>query len=163
MNPETTLTQHDIENICRAQGIVFKHSHRITDGFTNEVHLLNDDIILKVCIRATNVDRFRIESKMLKHKNTIAKPKLIAEDFSGRIIKQPYILMEYITGRPLGSVWHTLKDSEREALIKDISHNLKIINQTPLDYLFEKQEKWGDKLADDFANIAPANQIPDIL
>jgi len=151
MNPETTLTEQDIRNICDKHGIVFSHAQRVTEGFTNEIHRINDDIILKVCIRSDNLDRFRIETKVLQHKDGIAKPKFIADDFSGDVIDAPYILMSYVEGQSLGAIWHKLTDQNREALIADIATSLRQFNDIPVRMLFDEDKLWGDSLVDGFA------------
>ena len=151
MNPETTLTKQDIKNICDKYGITLSHTKRITDGFTNEVHLINDDVILKACIRTDNIDRFKVESKVLQHKDDIAKPKFIADDFSGSVINPPYILMSYVEGQSLGSIWHTLSDQTREMLISQIADSLRKFNGIPISMLSDVHELWGDSLVNGFA------------
>jgi aminoglycoside phosphotransferase (APT) family kinase protein len=150
MNPETTLSEQDIRHICEANSLDYASSVRVTTGFTNEIHLINDSVILKVCIRADNVGKLHIEASMLKSAVAFAKPHLLAEDFTCQIISQPYLLMEYVPGKPLGSVWHTFDDTTRGRLVNQIVRNLQLINTISSDELFETQTPWGDKLLADF-------------
>jgi len=150
MNPETTITLQDIKNICRENGIKYQSAKRITDGFTNEVHLINNEIILKVCTRPDNIDNFIIEVKALENDDTIIKPKFITADFSKQVIKQPYILMSYVSGTSLGSLWHTLDHENRQSLIEDIAVNLKKFNAIKPGSFFQKEFQWGDDLINRF-------------
>lgn len=151
MNPETTLTTEDIQAICKNHGITYKTDRRITTGFSNEVHLINNEVILKVCTRPENIERFIVEEKMLIYEGNFLKPKLIAVDSSKRIIPSEYILMKYVPGDPLGFIWHTLDDITRESLIKDISITLRGINQTDPVAIFDTHEKWGDYIVNRFS------------
>ena len=152
MNPETTLTTKDIQAICKHHGIDYKTDSRITTGFSNEIHLINNEVILKVCTRPENIERFIVEEKMLAYEGNFLKPKLIAVDASKQIIPNEYILMEYVQGEPLGFIWHTLDDVTRESLTKDISITLRGINQTDPLAIFDTHEKWGDYIANRFGN-----------
>jgi len=148
MNPETTLTTREIQAICAHHNILYKTHQRITTGFSNEVHLINNEIILKVCTRPENIERFTVEEKLLAHDGSFLKPKLIAADFSKEIIASEYILMEYIEGEPLGFIWHTLDDITRESLIKEISATLRGINQINPTDIFTNYKQWGDHIVD---------------
>lgn len=150
MNPETTLAQKDIQVICNHHGIIYKTDQRITTGFSNEIHLINNEVILKVCTRPENIDRFTVEEKMLAHDEGFLKPKLIAADFSKQIIPSEYILMEYVDGDPLGFIWHTLDNTARASLVKEISTTLRDINQINPSEIFDTHEKWGDYIANRF-------------
>ncbi len=155
MNPDTTLSEQDIKNICTHNNIAYRDSVRITTGFTNEVYLINGDTILKVCTRSENLNRFKVESKILKYKTSFTKPKFIADDFSNNIIPKPYILMGYVKGQALGSIWHNLNDSTRENLIRIIAANLKVINAIEANLIFDTEKKWGDDLSTNFTKKAP--------
>lgn len=148
MNPETTLTTKDIQAICKKHDISYVSDQRITTGFSNEVHLINNKIILKVCTRPENIERFTVEEKLLAHDGTFLKPKLIAADFSKETIPSEYILMEYIEGEPLGFIWHKLDNITRESLIKEISATLRGINQIDPKDIFANYKQWGDHIID---------------
>ena len=133
MNPETKLTQSQVELICAKHGIGYKSHQRITSGFSHEVHRLNDDLILKV-FNSTIPKVFNAELAMLESSLDFPKPKLIARD-SGELIGRSYIIMSFVPGVSLGTVWHTANNSQREQLIKVISNSLKIINTLDPDKL----------------------------
>lgn len=105
-------------------------------------------MILKVCTRPENIERFTVEEKLLAHEGDFLKPKLIAADFSKEIIPNEYILMEYIDGDPLGFIWHTLDDASRESLIKEISATLRGINEIEPTDIFTTYKQWGDHIVD---------------
>lgn len=151
MNPETTLTPQDIQAICAHHSISYQSDKRITTGFSNEVHLINGKIILKVLSRPENIERFTVEKKMLAYDGDFLKPKFIAADFSKELISSEYILMQYVEGDVLGFIWHTLDDETRESLIKQISETLQGINEINPGYLFDTHKKWGDGIANGFA------------
>lgn len=148
MNPETTLTTRDIQAICAHHDISYKTDTRITTGFSNEVHLINNEVILKACTRPENIERFTVEEKMLTHNGNFLKPKLIAADFSKEIIASEYILMEYIEGESLGFIWHRLDNANRESIIKDISETLRGINEIDPTDIFTTYKQWGDHIVD---------------
>lgn len=148
MNPKTTLTTKDIQAICERHGVLYKTNSRITTGFSNEVHLINNEIILKICTRPENIERFTVEEKLLAHEGDFLKPKLIAADFSREIIPSEYILMEYIEGDPLGLIWHELEDTIRESLIKEISQTLRGINHIDPKDIFTTYKQWGDHIVE---------------
>jgi aminoglycoside phosphotransferase (APT) family kinase protein len=150
MNPKTTLSPEDIAKICSAHGITFANTKRITTGFTNEVHLINDSIILKVCVRSDNAHRMELEARLLEGSYDFSKPKFIGKDFSNTIIPVPYILMEFMHGVSLGSIWHTLSNDTREGLVKDICRNLKVINQIEVKAVLPAAGRWSQVLFQNF-------------
>lgn len=152
MNPKTTLSPEDIAKICSAHGITFANTNRITTGFTNEVHLINDSIILKVCVRSDNVQRMELEARLLEGPYDFSKPKFIGKNFSNTIVPAPYILMEYVRGVSLGSVWHTLSHDSRETLVRDICRNLKVINQIDINEALPGAKQWSQTLLDNFSH-----------
>jgi aminoglycoside phosphotransferase (APT) family kinase protein len=150
MNPRTTLTSVDIAKICDAHGIKFASAKRVTSGFTNEVHLINDSIILKVCVRPDNARRMELESRLLEGPYDFRKPKFLGKDFSNTIIPMPYILMEYVHGVSLGSIWHTLANDTRERIVRDICRNLRAINHIDAREVLPGATRWSQALLDTF-------------
>ena len=133
MNPETKLTQAQVELICTTHGIPYSSHERITTGFSHEVHRLNDDLVLKV-FNATIPKVFNAELAMLGSDLAFPKPKLIASD-DGTLVGRSYIIMSYIPGSPLGTVWHNATDLQREHLIEAVSNALRTINMLDPDRL----------------------------
>lgn len=145
MNPETKLTQAQVELICSTHGIPYSSHERITTGFSHEVHRLNDDLVLKV-FNATIPKVFNAELAMLGSDLAFPKPTLIASD-DGALIGRSYIIMSYIPGVPLGTVWHGATDLQRECLIEAVSSTLRMINTLDPDQLSgDSFTSWSDQL-----------------
>lgn len=145
MNPETKLTDAEIKAICSRHGIAYKHHARITTGFSHEVHRLNDDLIIKIFNTYDKNDkqRFTTESAVLSSNLPIKKPRMIASVGGSDIIDRSYILMSYVAGKPLGSVWHLATATQREALIKEICDSLRLINKIiPAELGLAEVESW---------------------
>lgn len=149
MNPETKATIDQIKAICKKYGIEYKSHSRITIGFSNELHRINDDLVIKIYNTYGNNEstRFNIESELLASDAPFLKPKLIASDGSRELIDRDYIIIPYIQGKNLGSVWHLATDSQREELIKTISDSLKIINTLKISSFDQsEQQSWEEKI-----------------
>jgi aminoglycoside phosphotransferase (APT) family kinase protein len=71
------------------------------------------------------------------------KPKSIVTDYDKNIGKN-YVIMSYIPGASLGSVWHKTNDRQREVLIKDICNVLKNINEVDPSILDDKSNSWQE-------------------
>jgi hypothetical protein len=146
MNPITTLKSEDIKAICRRHGIRYASHERITTGFGHEVHRLNDDLVIKL-FNKTSHKNFLCESRMLAVEDSrILKPELVAI-YQGGDNERSYIIMSYVEGVSLGSVWHLANNVQREQLVYQISGILKAfqdINPALLD--FELHESWRDYL-----------------
>jgi len=142
MNPKTKLTIDQLKAISKKHGIVYKSHERINTGFSHEVHRLNDDLIIKL-YDPREPKRFQIESKLLGSDLTFLKPKLIVAD-EGQEIGRNYVIMSYIPGTSLGSVWHEANDVQREALIKDISQILRTINKLDTAIVADEYNSWQE-------------------
>lgn len=127
MNPDTKITLLQIKQICEKHGIVYLSHERITQGFSHEVHRLNNNLILKI-FNKEHADKFQTERALLASNGNFQKPKLVASDASNDILDRYYIVMSYIPGKSLGSTWHLANDTQREKLISSICKNLQVIN-----------------------------------
>jgi aminoglycoside phosphotransferase (APT) family kinase protein len=130
MNPDTKLTTQQLEYICARQGIHCQSHARITTGFTHEVHRINNDLILKL-FNTEDRRYFMTESALLASSLSFAKPKLIANEMKDEVIDRDYIIMTYVPGESLGSVWHLATEQQREVLIKEVCSSLQIITSIP--------------------------------
>lgn len=128
MNPDTKLTVEQLKTICEAHGITYKSHGRITAGFSQEVHRLNDDLVIKLYNTTDDPSRFKTEAALLGSELPFLKPKLIAAD-DGEEIGRSYVIMSYIPGVSLGGVWHTATNEQRERLIRQIAETLQVINE----------------------------------
>lgn len=145
MNPETKLTQEQVKLICAEHGIAYVSHERITTGFSHEVHRLNDDLVLKI-FNATIPTVFNAELAVLKSNLDFPKPRLIASN-KGELIGRSYIIMSYIPGVSLGTVWHKASASQREQLIKAVCKSLQTINELPPEQLGgEDFSSWSNHL-----------------
>ena len=133
MNPETKLTKEQVKLICEEHGIDYVSHERITTGFSHEVHQLNNDLVLKI-FNATIPKVFNAELAMLASDLPFPKPRLIASN-KGELIGRSYIVMSYVPGVSLGTVWHKARNDQREQLIKVVGKSLQIINELNPDRL----------------------------
>lgn len=128
MNPNTKLTTDQLKEICATHGMAFQSHERITTGFSQEVHRLNKDLVIKLYNTTEDPSRFRIEAALLGSNLPFLKPKLIASS-QGNAIGRSYVIMSYVPGVSLGGVWHLASEKQRERLVKQISETLKDINK----------------------------------
>ncbi|HUC96251.1 MAG TPA: phosphotransferase [Candidatus Saccharimonadales bacterium] len=134
MNPETKATGKQIQEICRRYNIQYRFHSRVTVGFNHELHRLNDDLVIKIYNVHGEDDskRFRLESALLAYDAPFLKPRLIASDDTRQLIDRDYVIMSFVPGKSLGSVWHLGSDEQREKVIKTICNSLKVINTLSL-------------------------------
>ncbi len=155
MNPDTKLTVEQLRTICARHGIPYILHNRINSGFSHEVHRLNNDLVIKLFNYPKKSEKFTTELAMLSSSLPFLKPKLIASYKAVSDLERSYIIMSYVDGISLGSVWHKANNIQRESLIKGIASNLRMINQVDISALkLEKSEPWhislpkgGNKLA----------------
>ncbi len=144
MNPETKLTLEQLKAICSRHDISYEHHERITTGFSHEVHKLNDDLIIKIFNYDENDNqRFKTESSVLASTLPIKKPKLIASSEPNEDLDRSYIIMSFVEGKSLGSVWHLATNIQRETFIKEVCESLRLINGiVPSDLALTEVESW---------------------
>lgn len=104
---------------------------KIAVGFTNEVYAVDDDYILKVCVRADNVKPFGREAVFYRQfEGTLPVPKVLAYDTSRSLLDHDYMICTRIRGANLYNVWHELSHQQREDLIRQLCGLLRQINDT---------------------------------
>ena len=166
MNPETKASVEQIKEICRKYGIRYYSHKRITVGFNHEVHRLNDDLILKIYNVRNRDDskRFKLESAILSSGANILKPRLIASDDSRELIDRDYLIMSFIDGISLGSVWHEGSDEQREKVIRQICDSLRVFNTLSLsEYDISGPRDWEDMISVRFNDYVARLQDKSIL
>jgi len=142
MNPDTRLTQEQLELICSRHNIPYRSHNRIDSGFSHEVHRLNDDLVIKL-FNTDSSRHFDAEAAMLASGADFPKPRLIASNNPTEEIDRAYVIMTYVDGTSLGSKWHLATDLQRENLVKEISHALRTINQiNPSEIALEAEDSW---------------------
>jgi len=126
MNPDTKLTVTQIKSVCEEHGIKYFFHKRIKTGFSHEVHRLNDDLVIKI-YNPEDRQNFMTETALLGSSLEFPKPTLIT---TGTLHdnNRPYLIMNFVRGWSLGGRWHLATDMQRERLIKQICHSLKVIN-----------------------------------
>jgi aminoglycoside phosphotransferase len=148
MSPETKLTNEQVKVICDRHDIPYQSHSRITTGFTHEVHRLNDDLILKL-YNGEDGRFFETEAALLASRLPFKKPTLIASATKDVIVDRDYIVMSFVPGRSLGSLWHLATEKQRESLIEDICRSLQVINEvSPIDIGLEASEAWLDQISE---------------
>lgn len=148
MNPETKTSKNQIKQLCDLHGIDYISSERVTVGFSNEVHLVNDNLVIKIYLPQDR--RYEIELKALQLDLDIQKPKVIAYGLANNIIDHEYIFMTRISGAPLGHVWHMCSKSKRESLICDyINAQKEITKIAPKEFGFDTSRDWYQILRSD--------------
>lgn len=142
MNPDTKITLPQIKEICKKHHITYSSHKRITYGFSHEVHRLNQDLIIKI-FDAKHIGKFQTERAALASEYNFQKPKFIASGTPDDSFDRYYIIMSYIPGKSLGSMWHQVNDTQREKLIADICKNLQIINKVdPVSLGLQHKTSW---------------------
>ena len=142
MNPDTKITSIQIKRICEKHGITYRSHERITYGFSHEVHRINDDLIIKI-FNAEHIEKFQTERTALASDCNFQKPQLIANGAPDDILDRYYIVMSYIRGKSLGSMWHIANDAQREKLIASVCKNLQVINTIdPTSVELQNKTSW---------------------
>ena len=153
INSKAGLTKAQIAKLCRHHKLPYQDSCRIEVGFTNEIHTINSNLILKVYLDSQI--KYQTEVAILKTKTNFSKPKLICYGEPNQFIGHNYIFMSLIEGLPLGHVWHKLTPNQRQSLIKDYISALRQINQLPADILPPAAgDNWYQIIRDDISNDA---------
>lgn len=102
------------------------HVSRINIGFTNTLYNVDDRFIIKICTDESNEGKFK---KEINFYNSNRDNELIPKLYSSSTIKTdiPYMyeILEKIDGVALYDVWHTLEESKREEIIKQLCDVMK--------------------------------------
>lgn len=128
MNTETKLTSEQLKTICFRHNIKLESHSRLTAGFSHELHRINKDLVIKL-YSWHNPGSYKTELALLASTLPFKKPSLVANSERGDGIDRDYIIMTYVPGTSLGSIWHLAIERQREALIKEICQSLRTINR----------------------------------
>lgn len=131
---------------------------RIEIGFTNEVYLVNDDFILKVCEDENNEEKFEREVFFYNlFRDKIPVPKIRVFDNTKKIYGKFFMIYPKIEGNNLYSRWHLLSNEERKKIIGQLCEILREINKSPYDEFVKKFKlnssvSWHDKILNQIQN-----------
>ena len=147
MPPKTSVSNTRIDEIFSIYKLATKPTiRRITVGFTNEIHQV-DNYIIKIYVRPDGEKSFDIESAFYKNLyGEVMVPKLVVADKSQKLIGKPFIIYKIIQGEPLGNTWHTLTDSERKNIIRAVCEQIKLIRETESKPQLEAGETWQQQI-----------------
>lgn len=137
-------TNNLIKDICKASGIKCDSVKRADSGFTNIVHIVNDEYVVKVASPFTKPEKLQKEIAFYKNIKIDAMPDYVT---SGKIFDKDYLIIRKLSGKSLYSVWHTLSDNERKDAVIQIAHILNELHMQKGDFLAKKfvQTDWVGK------------------
>ena len=99
---------------------------KINVGFTNSLFSVDDKYIIKICKNKENENKFLKEIEFYKHnENNPYIPKLYSYHVSENEKDYSYIVIEFVKGKTLYNVWHTLDEKERKEVIENIVNLMK--------------------------------------
>jgi len=99
---------------------------KINVGFTNTIYNVNNKYIIKICSDTNNEPKFQKEIDFYNaNKDNNLIPKLYYSDTSKQYIPYFYEILEKIKGVTLYNVWHTLSETEREDVIRQLCDAMK--------------------------------------
>jgi serine/threonine protein kinase len=99
---------------------------KINVGFTNTIYNVNNKYIIKICSDTNNEPKFQKEIDFYNaNKDNNLIPKLYYSDTSKQDIPYFYEILEKIGGVTLYNVWHTLSETEREDVIRQLCDAMK--------------------------------------
>lgn len=122
--------------------------NKINVGFTNTLYNIDDKYILKICTDINNENSFKNEISF--YENNIDNPyipKFILGDISKNDIPYFYEILEKVEGVSLYNIWHTLKEEEREDIIKQLCTALKGFHYSkkePYDWLQYQKDLFNE-------------------
>ncbi len=117
------FTVHRLESVVTVTPI---HS-----GFRNNLHLINEKYILKVCGEKTNEQDFVKEAYFYTFfRGKIPVPNVVIFDNSKQQIPYFYMIYELIAGDTLFSRWSTFGVEEKRQVVQALARILKTINTT---------------------------------
>lgn len=117
---------------------------KVNVGFTNTIYNINQKYILKICTKESNEENFQKEINFyLKNEKNTYIPKLIEQSTTKKEIPYFYEVLEKVEGVSLFHIWHKLKETEREDIIRQLCGALKEFHQEkgkPYDWCeYQKQ------------------------
>lgn len=102
---------------------------KINVGFTNTIYKVNDEFIVKICTNSDNENNFVKEIDFYKiNKDNNLIPKLKYFDIDKKDIPYFYEIIEKLDGVSLYTVWHTFSEEQREDVIKQLCHAMKLMH-----------------------------------
>jgi len=148
-----SVSKQQIQKIFQAQGLgEVKSYKKYQIGFTNQVYLVNNKFILKICGSIANEKHFRKEVYFYQlFKDRLPVPEVIALDESKKIIDQVYMIYPAIKGDNLYARWHLLSNPEMKNVFKQICDILMTISHEPAEEFIKKfeikaQQSWQDNI-----------------
>ena len=141
-----------INRIIKANKILFGSScniKKIDVGFTNTIFDVNNIYIVKICNNINNEDNLKKEINFyLSNKDNNLIPKLYYYNTDKEDVPYYYEVLEKINGVSLYCIWHTLKEKERENVIRQLCLSLKKIHKNT-----EKNGDWYKIISNKFSKL----------
>lgn len=163
MNSETRLNLAQLNTICLRHNIKLASHTRLTNGFSHELHRVNQDLVLKL-YSPSNSRSYKTELALLASTLPFKKPALVAYGEKDEEIDRDYIIMTYVPGTSLGSIWHLATESQREKLIKEICHSLRTINKlSPSVLPYVVVDTWEELLTKRLENLLITLETKNII
>lgn len=130
-----------IIDICEKNNIKCENIKKADSGFTNIVHIVNDEYIVKVINTFTKPEKLQKEIVFYKNVKIDAMPKYVA---SGTISGKDYLIIKKLNGKSLYTVWHTLTKQQRKEAVVQIANILNEFHKQKGEFLAEKfvQTDW---------------------
>lgn len=118
-----------IENILEQNKELFGENtkfEKINVGFTNTIYIVNENYVVKICTNPDNEKNFEKEINFYKANvcNNLI-PKLYYSNVEKDVVPYYYEIIEKVEGVSLYNVWHTLNESQREDIIKQLCDAMK--------------------------------------
>ena len=118
-----------IENILEQNKELFGENtkfEKINVGFTNTIYIVNENYVVKICTNPDNEKNFEKEINFYKANvgNNLI-PKLYYSNVERDAVPYYYEIIEKVEGVSLYNVWHTLNESQREDIIKQLCDAMK--------------------------------------
>ena len=130
-----------IIDICEKNNIKCESIKKADSGFTNIVHIVDDEYIVKVINTFTKPEKLQKEIVFYKNVKIDAMPKYVA---SGTISGKDYLIIKKLNGKSLYTVWHTLTKQQRKEAVVQIANILNEFHKQKGEFLTEKfvQTDW---------------------
>lgn len=107
---------------------------KINIGYTNEVYVINDKYILKVCKDVNNEINFKKEIFFYTlFRSKFPVPQVLVFDKSKHIYNRFFTIYKKIKGVNLYSLWHLLTNDQRKNFIKQLCQILRVITEFSID------------------------------
>ena len=141
-----------IENILEQNKELFGENtkfEKINVGFTNTIYIVNENYVVKICTNPDNEKNFEKEINFYKANvgNNLI-PKLYYSNVEKDVVPYYYEIIEKVEGVSLYNVWHTLNESQREDIIKQLCDAMKQFHS----YMGENYD-WTKKTSELFNNL----------